>query len=318
MEKRDTVLTPYWLRFPVHGKQGGIWLPIAPAEEIKDDWEIRQGLLVRKRDNWYIHLVVETPEAEEDCEYNEIIGIDLGVKNIATVVSLSDRKTKFYDKELRAIRGRYFYMRRKLGQLKKRRAIKKIGKKERQLTRDKLHKISREIVNLAKERNAIIAIGDLKGINRNNFGRKGNRKKNSTPYYTLRRFIEYKAKEMNIPVLSVSERGTSKEHWLCGEEGERETQGRFICERCGKEENADRNAALNIALRALGQVSGAGATLVWLEEERLEHTPQPHGSCGTFALQGGEDVSLSTPILSIRPEPVVNSTAMQLLSKIPV
>lgn len=43
-------------------------------------------------------------------------------------------------------------------------ANKKIGRKERRVVDDLLHKISREIVNRAKEENAIIVLGDLKGI----------------------------------------------------------------------------------------------------------------------------------------------------------
>lgn len=282
VEKRNTVLTPFWFRFPIFGKRGGIWLPIALQEEIKECWSIRQGQLVRRGDDWYIHLVIEQDKEDKDCEYNDVIGIDLGVKNVATVVCLSDGKTKFYDKELRAIRGKYYHLRKKLGELKKKRAIRKIGSKERRLTKDRIHKISREIVDLAKERNAIIAIGDLKGINKNNFGRKGNRKKNSAPYYMLRQFIEYKAKEEEVLVLSVSERRTSKEHWKCGKVGRRKTQGLFVCKECKEEENADRNAGFNIALRALGQCSEVGATVAWLEEgdSLSEYTPQPQASCG--------------------------------------
>jgi transposase len=40
----------------------------------------------------------------------------------------------------------------------------------------------------------------------------------------------------------------------------RNTQGLFICKKCG-EENADRNAAFNIAYRALGYISKVGVTV---------------------------------------------------------
>ena len=39
----------------------------------------------------------------------------------------------------------------------------------------------------------------------------------------------------------------------------RNTQGLFICKNC--EENADRNAAFNIAYRALGYISKVGVTV---------------------------------------------------------
>jgi transposase len=42
--------------------------------------------------------------------------------------------------------------------------------------------------------------------------------------------------------------------------GMRRTQGLFVCKTCG-EENADRNAAFNIAYRALGYISKVGVTV---------------------------------------------------------
>jgi len=269
LEKQDTVLTPYWFRFPVYGKRGGIWLPIALREEINDKWSIRQAQLVRKENDWYIHLVISENKEEIDCECNEVIGVDLGVKNVATVVCLSDGKTLFYDKGLRAIRGKYYYLRKKLGKEKKKQAIKKIGGKEKRLTRDRLHKISREIVDLAKQRNAVIGIGDLEGIKKKNFGRKGNRKKNTAPYYKLREFIKYKAKEEGVLVLGIPEQETSKKHWKCGRAGKRKTQGLFVCEDCKEEENADRNGAWNIGLRALRQVLESRGSVALPEEERF-------------------------------------------------
>jgi transposase len=40
----------------------------------------------------------------------------------------------------------------------------------------------------------------------------------------------------------------------------RNTQGLFICKKCG-EENADRNAAFDIAYRALGYISKVGVNV---------------------------------------------------------
>ena len=129
----------------------------------------------------------------------------LGIRRIATVVSTTGKKPKFYSKELRKVRGHYFYLRRKLQKLKKFKAIKKIGRKEKRIVDDLLHKISREMVKRAKEENAVIVFGDLKSIRRQNKGRKFNRKLNSFPYYRLSKFIEYKATWEEIAVLKVNE-----------------------------------------------------------------------------------------------------------------
>ncbi|MCW3132158.1 MAG: IS200/IS605 family accessory protein TnpB-related protein [Candidatus Methanospirare jalkutatii] len=84
---------------------------------------------------------------------------------------------------MREVRGKYFWLRRKLGREKKLRVIKKIGHKERRLVNEELHKISKEIVYEAEKHDAIITIGDLKGIRKNKKGRMANRKIHTMPFY---------------------------------------------------------------------------------------------------------------------------------------
>ena len=113
-------------------------------------------------------------------------------------------KPKLYGRRVRGARGKYFWLRRKLGREKKLRAIKKIGDKERRVVNDELHKIAKDIVDEAERHNAIIAIGDLKGV-RKNKGRKVNRKVNSMSFHRLKEYIRYKALERGIVVIEVSE-----------------------------------------------------------------------------------------------------------------
>jgi len=185
---------------------------------------------------------------------------------------------------VREIRGKYFWLRRKLGRAKKLRAIKKIGHKERRLVNNELHKISKEIVEEAEKHNAIIAIGDLKGIrNKSNKGRKANRKVNSMPFYKLKEYIKYKALKRGILVIEVPEYNTSKQCSRCGSmRTERPSQGIFICSDCGYQVNADVNGAKNILKRAMGYMLMVGAAVTKPGGGRMffMHTPQPHASIG--------------------------------------
>ena len=255
----DNKLSKYWIKIPVYGIRGGIKLPIKPHCEINASWRFKEAKIFRRENGWFVHITVEK-EVEIKQKYNNILAIDLGIRWIATVVSTANIKPKFYGKELRRVRGHYFYLRRKLGRLKKFKAIKKIGNKERRVVDDLLHKISREIVNRAKSENAVIVLGDLKGIRKQKRGRKFNRKLNSFPYYRLSKFIEYKAAWEGIAVIKVNESNTSKLCSRCGSQGLRRN-GKFICPNCGIELNADYNGALNILKRALGYMSKAGAAL---------------------------------------------------------
>ena len=77
-------------------------------------------------------------------------------------------------------------------------------------------------------------------------GRKFNRKLAGFQYYKLTQYIMYKAALAGIKVVRVSEANTSQYCRKCYKKGLRKIQGLFNCDMCG-EENADRNAAFNIA-----------------------------------------------------------------------
>ena len=152
---------------------------------------------------------------------------------------------KFYGKRVREVRGKYFWLRRKLGREKKLQAIKKIGHKEKRVVNDELHKIAKDIVDEAEKHNAIIAIGNLNGV-RNNKGRKVNRKVSTMPFYRLKEYVKYKALERGIAVIEVSELNTSKQCSRCGSmNAKRPSQGVFICKDCGYQINGDVSGAKN-------------------------------------------------------------------------
>jgi putative transposase len=137
---------------------------------------------------------------------------------------------------------------------------------------DRLHKIARQIVEDAEERNAVIVVGDLGGIRKDNDkGRYVNDKTHKMPFARLLNYIEYKAHDAGIDVQLVEEYDTSKTCNRCACEGVRETQGRFECLECGLDDNADKNGALNIGKRALGKfskpLSEAGAVLAQPETQ---------------------------------------------------
>ena len=128
--------------------------------------------------------------------------------------------------------------------------IKQLSDKEQRTANDILHKISKQIVEKAKQTDSYIVLGELKGI-RNSGKKKGRmfrRIVNNMPYLKLTRYIEYKAREKGINVVRISERGSSKTCSKCGYEDKlnRKTQGLFKCKQCAFELNADANGVRNI------------------------------------------------------------------------
>jgi putative transposase len=257
--RADTKLTPYWLKIPIYGVKGGINVPIKTHEPITKDMICREAKIIRRNGEWFVYITVEKEVEERNPK--SVLTVDLGIRWIATTVNSNNPKPKFYGKELRRIKGHYFYLRRSLALKKAYRAIKKVEHKERRVVNDILHKISRTIVDEALENDSTIVLGRLRGIRKNGKGRKFNRKlNNGFPYYILSQFIEYKAKWLGIKVIKVSERNTSKICHKCGHIGLR-VGSLFKCPKCGYSCNADFNGAMNILKRGYGYMLYPGAEL---------------------------------------------------------
>lgn len=287
IRKTGNKLATYWARIPVHGVRGGVKAALAHQPFNFEEWEICGSKLVRKNGEFYLHVTVKK-SIELKKEYSSIIAIDMGARWVGVSVALHRSKPAFYGKGVREVRGKYFWLRRKLGREKKFRAIEKIGHKERRIVNDELHKIAKDIVDEAEKHSAIIAIGNLNGVRNNNKGRKVNRKINSMPSYRLKEYIKYKAVERGISVLEVPEYNTSKQCSKCGSMNtERPCQGVFICKDCRYTVNADVNGAKNILKRAHAYMLMAGAAVTQPEGERyILHTPQPP----LMGLHGGSPV----------------------------
>ena len=208
-------------------------------------------------------LVVKR-EIPEKTEYQNVIAIDMGIKHIACSVDMVMNKTRFFGRNLNRIRGHYFWLRRKLGMKKALDTIKKIGKREKRIVNDIIHKISRELVNSALETNAIIILGNIKYLRKRNqrrYKKRMARLLSGFPYYKLTQYIKYKSAMAGIKVIEVSEAWTSQTCNRCQERSKRKTQELFKCDTCVREDNADRNPALNIAKRGLGYISKLGVSV---------------------------------------------------------
>jgi len=156
----------------------------------------------------------------------------------------------FMGRNVRGLRRHYAYLRRVLGEKKLLRMIRKVGNTESRKINDILHKISRELVNIAKQNNAVILLGDLTGIRDRSRGRRMNRIVANMPFYRLTQYITYKASWEGIPVLTTKEWYSSKICHRCGSDNtSRPHQGLFVCHDCGYSCNADYNGAVNLGNR---------------------------------------------------------------------
>jgi len=277
LRKDDNDVADWWLKIPVATVYGGVNVPIKPHEPIPDGAELCDSKIVRDDGEFYAHLTIEQ-QIEVSESYDGVIGVDFGVRWAATSVALPSRNTPFYGEEIRSVRRHYDEIRIRLQEKRAYRSLRRIKNKEHRVVEDRLHKISRSIVEEAKERNALLVIGDLNGIEDSDKGAEMNRRLSQIPHYKLKRFIKYKARWEGIAVVEVDEYMTSQTCSRCGNKNTtRQGQGRFLCDECGLDDNADKNGAANIAKRGLGKsierpLSSLGASVDRLERCRDDST----------------------------------------------
>jgi len=144
---------------------------------------------------------------------------------------------------------KYKNLRAKLQKKGAKHQLKKIKRREQNIIKDLNHKISKKIVQVAKQNNCGIKLEKLTKIRE-----KRNKKTqqsfkyslNSWSFYQLNMMIEYKSKILGIPVAYINPAYTSQTCSKCGVIGNRNGK-EFKCVSCGHVDHADSNAAFNIA-----------------------------------------------------------------------
>jgi putative transposase len=191
-------------------------------------------------------------ESPEQFEAEEVLGIDLGIVNIATD---SDGET-YSGAQVNNLRRRHAKLRAKLqqkGTKSAKRLLKKRKRKERRFGQDVNHVISKRIVEKAEGTGRAIGLEDLSGIRERTTVRKSQRRQHhSWSFHDLRQKIAYKAALAGVPVVPVDPKNTSRTCPICGcvDKRNRRTQSTFSCIRCGFSGHADTIAAVNIGRRA--------------------------------------------------------------------
>lgn len=215
-----------------------------------------QADLILSNGQFYLMVVVDLPK-DPQFEPKDIIGVDLGIVNIATT---SDGK-QFSGEKCTEVRKKYSTIKAALqsvGTWDAKKHLKKLSGRERRFKRDVNHGISKEIVSDAKDTLSGIALEDLTGIRERVPVIKSVRESiGKWAFKEIASFIKYKASLVGVPVFFIDPRNTSKQCSKCGhtEKDNRKTQSEFFCLKCGHQENADVNAAKNIAQKGKAAVN---------------------------------------------------------------
>ena len=242
------------IKLPKIGK-----LKLAEKDYIPTDCKILSATVSKRAGNWLVSVQVETPDREPSTAKNEVVGIDLGIKTLATC---SDGSTYENPKALKKNLKR---LKRKQKQLsRKKKGSKNYGKTKQKLAKlhyhisnirkDCLHKITSKII----DENQVIVLEDLKVSNMMKshclaqaIGDVG--------LFEFRRQIEYKAKWNGRKVIFADTFfASSKTCSCCGWKNSdlKLTDRIFECRACDMKINRDLNASLN--LKQIYTVSSTG------------------------------------------------------------
>lgn len=226
----------------------------------KDGYVIRSGTVSIRADRFYVSVLVEVPDSRPAVSNNEGIGIDLGIKDFATV---SDGKVyKNINKSLkvkkleRQLRREQRCLSRKYENLRKGETTQRANIQKQKLKVQKLHHrldnirtdyVNKTIAEIVKTKPSYVTIEDLniRGMMKN---RHLSKAVASQKFYEFRTKLQFKCREAGIE-LRVADRWypSSKKCHCCGAiRKDLKLSDRIFRCGCGYVEDRDFNAALNL------------------------------------------------------------------------
>lgn len=225
---------------------GRIKIPIRIPDYYKQyaSWKISAATMGMSKNTIKLHLIADDGTTPKKLEPKNIIGIDRGIVN---PVVTSDNQF-FNSRKLRAIKGKYMWLRASLkrkGTRSAKRHLQRLSGRERRFVRDFNHNLSKRLVESEAD---TFVLEKLKLQKKKKNGRRFNRLLGTWSYGQFQQFLEYKAEALGKNVIYVDPRHTSQKCGICGNTDRANRRGpAFKCRKCGFSLNSDLNAARNIA-----------------------------------------------------------------------
>jgi len=261
-------------KFGVEEKK--FWIPklgwVKGAEELRFKGKITSATVKRKADYWFVVISVETENTHTACDNQAVVGVDLGIKTLAT---LSDGKVIEAVKPLRS----------KLERLKRlqRWASRKIkGSSNRHKANRRVAKVHYEVACLRKdvldklttylcESSQVICIEDLNvsGMMKNHCLALSIA---DCGLGEFRRELEYKS-VLHGNTLIVVDRWFPSSKTCSGCSAVKETlllsEREFVCESCGMVIDRDLNAAINLRNYGLNKLRAVSPEVTPVDKKAL-------------------------------------------------
>ena len=236
--------------------EGRIKIPYTDNPSLPlDKHVLGTATLVFKHGKWIMHIpiTIDLDEVKDD-DIKNIMGIDVGLRFLATSYDSLGKTTFYSGKEVKRKRTHYSQLRsslQKKGTRSSRKRLKAIGNRENRWMTDLNHQVSKALVESVGDTPTLFVLEDLTGIRSATemVCRKNRYYQVSWAFYQLRNMIEYKAAMNGHKTVAVDPRNTSRECPKCGYTHKRNRNNKkhlFCCQSCGYSSNDDRVGAMNI------------------------------------------------------------------------
>lgn len=241
---------------------------IQPINTNIGDNKLCQVRIIPQSTCYVVEVIYEKKEHDLGLNKDNVLSIDLGLNNLCTCISnvgiipfiVNGKIIKSFNQWYNKKKAKLMSLVGNRGTSKR---INKMTCYRNCWIEDKIHKISRYIIDLCKSSDiGTIVIGQNKGWkNEINLGKKTNQKFVEIPFSKLIDKISYKAKLIGVSVLTHEESYTSKVDHLAFEPlkkqdvylGKRKRRGLFQSS-IGKLLNADINGAIGIGRKVFGDL----------------------------------------------------------------
>ncbi|MFC6756363.1 MULTISPECIES: RNA-guided endonuclease InsQ/TnpB family protein [Haloarcula] len=224
-----------------------------------DEWKIGTAEALFHDNNAELHVTVTNTERVVRGKENSrtVIGVDVNEDNVALTALSEDgvENSLVIDfPEIKFERHRYFTIRKRVQNAGKDSIHDTLEAREERFVRDRLHKVSRHIVEWSHQfEKPCIVFEDLKEMRDSiNYGARMNRRLHHLPFRALQFYTSYKASFEGIPTGWINPEYTSQRCPMCGHtERANRNKKRFKCRSCSHQDHSDHSASVNIAVKGI-------------------------------------------------------------------
>ncbi|MWV39066.1 RNA-guided endonuclease TnpB family protein [Natrialba sp. INN-245] len=224
-----------------------------------DEWKVSISEALWNDGKPELHVNIRNTEqtVRDKQDSRTVVGVDVNEDNVALTALSKDgvEDTLVIDfPEIKFERHRYFTMRKRVQNAGKDSIHDALEGREERFVRDRLHKVSRHIVEWSQQfEKPCIVFEDLKEMRDSiDYGTRMNRRLHHLPFRALQFYTSYKASFEGIPTGWINPEYTSQRCPMCGHtERANRNKKRFKCKDCEHQDHSDRGASVNIAVKGI-------------------------------------------------------------------